>query len=107
MKVTYLRTDPEGKVSVEGHKSSMTKETTLVTIMTANHEIGTIQPIKELAEVVKDGGALFHTDAVQVVTKVPLSKEMINVDMLSLSVHNIQGPKGQGALYIRKGVKLR
>ncbi len=106
-KVTYLPVDAEGLVSVEGLKNAMTKETTVVSIMAANNEIGSIQPIKELAEVAKDGGALFHTDAVQAMTKVPMDMSKLKVDMLSLSAHKAHGPKGVGALYIRKGVKLR
>jgi cysteine desulfurase len=106
-KVTYLPVDAEGLVSVESLRNAMTKETTLVSIMAANNEIGTIQPIKDLAEVAKEGGALFHTDAVQAMTKVPLDMSKLKVDMLSLSAHKVHGPKGVGALYIRKGVKLR
>jgi cysteine desulfurase len=106
-KVTYLPVDVEGRVPVEDLKEAMTKETTLVSIMAANNEIGTIQPINELAEVAKDGGALFHTDAVQAITKVPLTMDRSKIDMLSLSAHKVHGPKGVGALYLRKGVKLR
>ena len=106
-KVTYDPSDTEGHISVERLKEAMIKETTVVTIMTTNNEIGTIQPIRELAEVAKDGGALFHTDAVQAVTKVPLSMDKQNIDMLSLSAHKVHRPKGVGALLLRKGVKLR
>lgn len=106
-KVTYLPVDEEGFVSVEDLKNAITKETTLVSIMAANNEIGTIQPIKELAEVTKEAGALFHTDAVQAMTKMPFDAGKMKIDMLSLSGHKVHGPKGIGALYVRRGVRLR
>ncbi len=106
-KVTYLPVDQEGFVSTESLKNAMTKETTLVSIMTANNEIGTIEPIKELAAIAKEGGALFHTDAVQAVTKMPLNVDKLGIDLLALSAHKIHGPKGAGAMYFRKGVKIR
>ena len=106
-RVTYLPVDEEGFVSEETLKESITSETILVSIMLANNEIGTIQPIRELSEITKDGGALFMTDAVQAMTKVPVDVEKLNVDLLTMSAHKFHGPKGIGALFVRKGVKLR
>ncbi|WP_019177158.1 cysteine desulfurase NifS [Methanomassiliicoccus luminyensis] len=106
-KVTYIPADSEGLLPVESLKNAMTKETTLVSIMAANNEIGSVQPLKELAAVAHEGGAIFHTDAVQAITKMPVNVDALGIDLMALSAHKFHGPKGVGALYLRKGVKLR
>ncbi|NLI73158.1 MAG: cysteine desulfurase NifS [Euryarchaeota archaeon] len=106
-KVTYLPVDSEGFVSDEDLKEAITPETTLVSVIMANNEIGTIQRIKDLAEIANDSNILFMTDAVQAITKMPVDVEKLNVDMLTMSAHKFHGPKGIGALYLRRGVKLR
>lgn len=106
-RVTYLPVNAEGEVEPESLKSGMTKETILVSIMAANNEIGTIQDVRELGGIAHEGGALFHTDAVQSIGKVPLDVERDNIDLLAISAHKFHGPKGVGALYVRKGTSLR
>lgn len=105
-RVTYLPVDADGLVSVEDVKNAICDDTVLITIMTANNEIGTIQPIAEIGKLAKEKGILFHTDAVQAVGAIPLNVNELNVDMLSLSGHKFHAPKGIGALYIRKGTKM-
>lgn len=104
--VTYLDVDSQGLVNPKDVENAITEKTALVTIMYANNEIGTIEPIEEIGKICKDKGVLFHTDAVQAVGHVPIDVKKQNIDMLSLSAHKFHGPKGVGALYIRKGVRI-
>lgn len=105
--VTYLDVDEDGVVDLEQLKRSIRPDTILISIMYANNEIGTIQPIKEIGEIAAEHGILFHTDAVQAYGQVPVNVEECHIDMLSASGHKLNGPKGIGFLYINKKVKIR
>ena len=105
--VTYIDTDEDGIVKVEDLKKAIRQDTILISVMFANNEIGTIQPIAEIGKIAREKGILFHTDAVQAYGHVPIDVEALSIDMLSASGHKLNGPKGIGFLYIRKGVKIR
>ena len=105
--VTYLDVDEQGIVKLEELKKAIRPDTILISIMFANNEIGTIEPIRQIGQIAREHGILFHTDAVQAYGHVPISVDEYNIDMLSASGHKLNGPKGIGFLYIRKGVKIR
>ncbi len=105
--VTYLPVDRQGLVSIEDVKAAIRPDTILISVMFANNEIGTIEPIAEIGALAKEKGILFHTDAVQAFGQVPINVDEMHIDMLSASAHKLNGPKGIGILYIRTGVKIR
>ena len=104
--VTYLPVDEDGLISLDDLKNAIKDSTILITIMHANNEVGTIQPIKEIGEIAREHNIPFHTDAVQSAGKIPVDVKEQNIDLLSLSSHKINGPKGVGAVYIKKGIRL-
>lgn len=104
--VTYLDVDEEGSIRLEELKNAIKPSTILVTIMTANNEIGTVQPIKEIGDICKERKVFFHTDAVQAIGHIDMDVKNMDIDALSLSGHKIYGPKGVGVLYLRKGIKI-
>jgi cysteine desulfurase len=104
--VTYLSVDSNGRISIEELEAAITDKTILISIMFANNEMGAIQPIKEISEIAKKYNIIFHTDAVQALGNVPIDVKELGIDLLSISSHKIYGPKGIGALYIRKGLVI-
>ena len=105
--ITYLNVDRDGLISLDELKAAIRPDTILISVMFANNEIGTIEPIAEIGEIAKEHGVLFHTDAVQAYAQVSINVDEMHIDMLSASGHKLNGPKGIGFLYIRKGVKIR
>ena len=104
--VTYLDVDENGLVDPEAVRAAIRPETILVSVMTANNEVGTIEPVKEIGAVCREAGVLFHTDAVQAIGHIPVDVQDMNIDLLTLTAHKFHGPKGVGAVYIRKGVRV-
>ncbi|MGC8825291.1 MAG: cysteine desulfurase family protein [Bacteroidales bacterium] len=104
--VTYLPVDSSGMVKISDIEKSIKPETILITIMHANNEVGTIQPVEEIARVAKEREVIFHTDAAQSVGKIPTDVNLLGIDLLSIAGHKLYAPQGIGAIYIRRGVKL-
>ncbi len=105
--VTYLDVDGDGKISLEKLQSAIRPDTILISVMAANNEIGTLEPLAQIGKLAHENGVLFHTDAVQAYGHIPIDVDDMNIDMLSASGHKLNGPKGAGILYIRRGVKIR
>jgi cysteine desulfurase len=106
IKVHLVGVDPQGRLDMDAYRSALGPRTAIVSVMSANNETGTLFPVEQLAAMAHDAGALFHTDAVQAVGKIPLDLKATSIDMLSLSGHKLHGPKGIGALYLRKGTRF-
>ena len=106
-KIKYLPVDKHGIINIDELEKTISKNTFLITIMYANNDIGTIQPIKEIGQIARENNIIFHTDAVQAIGKTPIDPNKINVDLLSISSHKMYGPKGVGALYIREGLSIQ
>lgn len=105
-KISYIDVDKDGMLNLEKLESEITDQTTLISIMYANNEIGTIEPVKEIAQIAHSHGIIFHTDAVQAVGNIPIDVKKMNIDMLSLSGHKLYAPKGIGALYVKSGIEF-
>jgi len=107
VKVTYVPVDSAGRIDLSALRSALSPRTALISVMHANNEIGTIQPIAEISRIAKEAGTLLHTDAVQSFGKIPVNVDELGVDLLTISAHKVYGPKGVGALYIRKGTRIQ